>query len=612
MRRFWAVFALLLFFGLRSQAQDVRVVYNVESVYNGQYTSHVMITNMTDHDLTDWKMTFLFDQEITNIEHVWSNSDVAGSYEVRGQGWTRTIKPGEIAWFTITGIAYDPETPETPRNCFFNDVGCSVVIHPESQQEFAQAHEMIVSAWIEEYDFTTYRGFFVVQNPTEYEFPAPWRLQFSTPSQMMDIENVNWRRSGTEYEVEGHGGTDLVRANDFVLIPFRGVHTGLIPQLPSNCRLNGTACSFQPPDRLVDTPRLEVKIVMAELSETEWEGYIKIDNPTQNELRGWVLRFGTENFLSEAEGMIVERAEGIVTIRPEFGRGRILQESDYVFAIRGFWSDSLKAPQGCTLNSVPCRLKFQIQQDVDEDDDGGGDSGSTGGGDDTGGTGGDPTVTCDSPGTGVPQLPVIDFRFLRPLSPYVGFIDMTNTGPGVIKGWALEFKLVDGMTVDDIWPAEWEFIGGNYRVTSVDENHCILPGETKRISIRGTHDGRFGEPIGCNFGGNICVFQKISSVGTEEDDVYLPEDSASLHPAYPNPFNPQSRISFDVPVTQSVRVELWDALGRKRRLLYDGYAQAGISHGVQIDGSSLASGMYFVRLVPENGIVQTQTIILQK
>ena len=221
-------------------------------------------------------------------------------------------------------------------------------------------------------------------------------------------------------------------------------------------------------------------------------------------------------------------------------------------------------------------------------------------------------MTCADPASGL--LPTIDFRFLfTRVDSYVAFLDITNNDIAPIVGWALEFRLVDGMGISQITsPTEinWAEVGGNYRIEPVPADNCILPGDTVRLNVLGPHDGRFGDPIGCNFGGNICTFQQRLATDTEEAHG-LPE-SVRLAPAYPNPFNPRSTITFEVDQTQVVRVELWDALGRRHALLYDGYANAGSSHAVAIDGSRLASGMYYVRLLPEHGVAQTQTVILQK
>ena len=196
MRRFPALFVLMLLFAVAEPAwAQVRVVYTVDTVNEGQYTSHVMITNMTLSPISGWEMTFRMDQHITNIEHAaWS--EFQNVFTVQGQGWTGTIEPGDVAWFTLTGTAYGEE-PEIPRSCFFNGAACTVELHPDADIQVADASEMIVTAWVEDYGFRTYTGFIAIQNPTDLVFPATWGLQFSTPSQIMEMDGVLWRRSET-------------------------------------------------------------------------------------------------------------------------------------------------------------------------------------------------------------------------------------------------------------------------------------------------------------------------------------------------------------------------------------------------------------------------------
>jgi hypothetical protein len=64
---------------------------------------------------------------------------------------------------------------------------------------------------------------------------------------------------------------------------------------------------------------------------------------------------------------------------------------------------------------------------------------------------------------------------------------------------------------------------------------------------------------------------------------------------YPNPFNPRTTISFDLPCTTEVRVQVFDVQGRLVRELASGVMQAG-THNVYFDGTDLATGIYFCRL----------------
>jgi hypothetical protein len=84
-----------------------------------------------------------------------------------------------------------------------------------------------------------------------------------------------------------------------------------------------------------------------------------------------------------------------------------------------------------------------------------------------------------------------------------------------------------------------------------------------------------------------------------EQEHHLPE-AYVLHPNYPNPFNPETTISYALPQDASVRVTVYDALGRQVRELYRGSQEAGY-HQVVWDARSdsgvrVASGLYLYRL----------------
>jgi hypothetical protein len=84
----------------------------------------------------------------------------------------------------------------------------------------------------------------------------------------------------------------------------------------------------------------------------------------------------------------------------------------------------------------------------------------------------------------------------------------------------------------------------------------------------------------------------------------------TLHPAYPNPFNPVTMISYEVPVRGIVRVDIYNVLGKKTAELVHGIACAG-RHSVMWNASDLPSGLYFVRL--EAGeFHQTRKVVLLK
>lgn len=64
--------------------------------------------------------------------------------------------------------------------------------------------------------------------------------------------------------------------------------------------------------------------------------------------------------------------------------------------------------------------------------------------------------------------------------------------------------------------------------------------------------------------------------------------------SYPNPFNPSTTVSFDMPLGGNVSLVVYDLLGRKVGELANGIREAGY-HSVVWNASEQASGVYFVR-----------------
>lgn len=84
-----------------------------------------------------------------------------------------------------------------------------------------------------------------------------------------------------------------------------------------------------------------------------------------------------------------------------------------------------------------------------------------------------------------------------------------------------------------------------------------------------------------------------------------------LYPAYPNPFNPATTITFAVASRQAVKAEVFNALGQKVRTLFNGTLEANVPHSAQFDASGLQSGMYIVRVTGAS-FKATQNVTLLK
>lgn len=69
----------------------------------------------------------------------------------------------------------------------------------------------------------------------------------------------------------------------------------------------------------------------------------------------------------------------------------------------------------------------------------------------------------------------------------------------------------------------------------------------------------------------------------------------SLRPPAPNPFNPVTRIRYNLGAAASVRLSVWNLAGQQVAVLVDGPQAAG-PHDVEFDARGLASGLYIYRL----------------
>ncbi|HYE96893.1 MAG TPA: T9SS type A sorting domain-containing protein, partial [Rubricoccaceae bacterium] len=86
--------------------------------------------------------------------------------------------------------------------------------------------------------------------------------------------------------------------------------------------------------------------------------------------------------------------------------------------------------------------------------------------------------------------------------------------------------------------------------------------------------------------------------GPVEADIETP-GTHMLTSAYPNPFNPQTSFELAVAQSQNVAVEVYNAIGQRVSVLFDGTMEANQAQSFTMDGADLASGVYVVRVTGE-------------
>jgi hypothetical protein len=81
------------------------------------------------------------------------------------------------------------------------------------------------------------------------------------------------------------------------------------------------------------------------------------------------------------------------------------------------------------------------------------------------------------------------------------------------------------------------------------------------------------------------------------------------HPS-PNPFNPTTTISFDLPQAGHVRLESYDVLGRRVATILDEQRTAG-RHSVVWDAGGLPSGVYLLKLTTAEESMTRKVVLLK-
>jgi len=149
--------------------------------------------------------------------------------------------------------------------------------------------------------------------------------------------------------------------------------------------------------------------------------------------------------------------------------------------------------------------------------------------------------------------------------------------------------------------------GGLYCSTCHGSPHAIVPtiepnDNVQNIALQGypgvLRDCRVChgvQPAGAGPHGVITGIPQAKDTGTPARFL--------LQPAYPNPFNGQTRILFDLPRSSRVTVRIWDIQGRLVSTLCDGEFSAG-RHQLHWDGAdgsgrALPSGIYFCSLMAQ-------------
>jgi hypothetical protein len=124
--------------------------------------------------------------------------------------------------------------------------------------------------------------------------------------------------------------------------------------------------------------------------------------------------------------------------------------------------------------------------------------------------------------------------------------------------------------------------------------------EAKNYSFtdRGLNSGAYSYRLKqVDYNGNFEYFNLSNEVNIGVPDKY------DLSQNYPNPFNPTTKINFDLPFDSKVTMKIFDITGREIKTLVNEVHEAGY-YTVTFDAGSIASGVYFYRIIAEGNSQQ--------
>ncbi len=219
----------------------------------------------------------------------------------------------------------------------------------------------------------------------------------------------------------------------------------------------------------------------------------------------------------------------------------------------------------------------------------------------------------------------------------IRFYDITNPASPVAKGNTPSFRIGnEGFTIagnyaytpdgdslkifnitDLMTPTLVSKIktGGYGYVAAVAGNYCYVASEgtgVRAINISnpsapvedGYYDG-VPQSRGVAVNGNyVYVAEKTDGLSVYSNDLITSVENRggmipeviTLYQNFPNPFNPATQISFDLPSAAHVKLQVLNVLGQTIAVVLNEERSAG-SHRIEFNAKNLSSGVYFYRLI---------------
>jgi hypothetical protein len=152
--------------------------------------------------------------------------------------------------------------------------------------------------------------------------------------------------------------------------------------------------------------------------------------------------------------------------------------------------------------------------------------------------------------------------------------------------------------------ADTQYFAGNY--ISRGEGWPTLMPDGKKMYFTADYDSQltiYESTMLIDENGNPVSVNELNSSNS-------PVDKIELFPAYPNPFNPNTKIKYSLSKSSFVTLKVYDILGNEIETLVSEEKPSGI-YEVEFNASNLSSGIYFYQLQASD-FISTKKLVLLK
>ena len=177
---------------------------------------------------------------------------------------------------------------------------------------------------------------------------------------------------------------------------------------------------------------------------------------------------------------------------------------------------------------------------------------------------------------------------------------------------------IGDVTVSSVNSFDWSVVDGSGVECLIDDDMATMEANsfmsgleegTTLTNVSGIFNFSFG-----TYKIQIRDMADLGQLGIDNDFAGIAREFA-LYPNFPNPFNPETRIRFQLAENSDVKLMVYDVLGRKVRTLVSDRMDAG-HHVINWDGlndagTDVASGMYVYRIKAGDFIAHRKMLLVR-